>query len=452
MKVKVLCRNPDDYKRETKLDLHKVPRNYSPALHPFEGPREYQRALNATKLERVFAKPFLASLDGHRDGVCSMCKHKKKLNSLFSGSCDGELKQWNLTNHECLRTVQAHRGWVRAISCSHNGEQLITVGDDKTIKHWTTDVMAERSHLPINTIATESVYTGVDHQWHGELYATSGQGVDLWKADRNDPVRHYEWGSDSVYSVRWNPVENNIFIGTVADRSIMLYDARSSVAVNKVVLEMRTNVAVFNPMEAFMFLAANEDHNIYSFDMRNLKIASNVHMDHVGAVLDVEYAPTGKEFVAGSYDRSIRIFPVDSGRSREVYHTKRMQRVYCVEWSADNQYVLSGSDETNIRLWKARASEQIGTLAPRQKAAMQYNAALKNKYKHHPQVKRISRHRHVPKSIYSEMKEKRAMTDSIKRKQRNVRKHSKPGSVPHVAERKKAVVSTHIQDDSDEES
>lgn len=62
------------------------------------------------------------------------------------------------------------------------------------------------------------MYTGVDHQWHGEMYATSGQGVDLWRVDRSDPVRHYEWGSDSVYSVRWNPVENNIFIGTVADR------------------------------------------------------------------------------------------------------------------------------------------------------------------------------------------------------------------------------------------
>ena len=33
-----------------------------PALHPFEKAREYTRALNATKLERMFAKPFLAQL------------------------------------------------------------------------------------------------------------------------------------------------------------------------------------------------------------------------------------------------------------------------------------------------------------------------------------------------------------------------------------------------------
>ena len=34
------------------------------------------------------------------------------------------------------------------------------------------------------------------------------------------------------------------------------------------------------------------------------------------AVLDVDYSPTGREFVSGSFDKSIRIFPVDKPRSR----------------------------------------------------------------------------------------------------------------------------------------
>lgn len=68
-----------------------VPRNYDPALHPFEVAREYTRALNATKLERLFAKPFLSSLDGHRDGVNCMAKHPKSLSTVLSGACDGEV-------------------------------------------------------------------------------------------------------------------------------------------------------------------------------------------------------------------------------------------------------------------------------------------------------------------------------------------------------------------------
>lgn len=165
-----------------------------------------------------------------------------------------------------------------------------------------------------------------------------------------------------------------------------------------------------------------------------------MHMDHVSAVLDVDYSPTGQEFVSGSYDKTIRIFERDSGRSREVYHTSRMQRVSCVRFSGDSTYVLSGSDETNIRIWKANSSQKLGALAPREKAAFNYNAKLKERFKHHPQLKRIKRHRHVPKAVFKAAKEKKIMMASVKRKEENRRLHSKPGSVPRVAERKKHAV------------
>ena len=90
-------------------------------------------------------------------------------------------------------------------------------------------------------------------------------------------------------------------------------------------------------MEAFNFTVANEDHNLYTYDMRNLKRALNIHKDHVSAVLDIDYSPTGKEFVTGAYDKTIGIFRFDEGHSREMYHTKRMQRIFSVLWSADNK-------------------------------------------------------------------------------------------------------------------
>lgn len=33
----------------------------------------------------------------------------------------------------------------------------------------------------------------------------------------------------------------------------------------------------------------------------------------------------------------------------EIYHTKRMQRIFAVLWSADNKFVMSASDEASIR-------------------------------------------------------------------------------------------------------
>lgn len=66
-----------------------VSRNLDPALHPFDKPREYTRAVNAAKLDRLFAKPFVAALEGHVDGIYSLAKDYRRLNVMASGSGDG---------------------------------------------------------------------------------------------------------------------------------------------------------------------------------------------------------------------------------------------------------------------------------------------------------------------------------------------------------------------------
>lgn len=72
-----------------------VQRNFDPAVHPFEVAREYTRALNSVKLERLLAKPFMYSLDGHKDGIQCMAKHPSSLSLMFSGSYDGEVRILN---------------------------------------------------------------------------------------------------------------------------------------------------------------------------------------------------------------------------------------------------------------------------------------------------------------------------------------------------------------------
>jgi len=55
-------------------------------------------------------------------------------------------------------------------------------------------------------------------------------------------------------------------------------------------------------------------------------------------------------------------------------------------------------------------------LRPREKEAFNYAEKLKEKYGHHPEVRRIARHRHVPKAIHSAQKELRVIRTSQKKK------------------------------------
>ena len=159
--------------------LLQVHRNLDPALHPFEKAKEYTRALNAAKLERVFAKPFMASLE-HSDGVTCLARNPRRLNCLLSGAADGEargtrgaaaplplpaftaslpasaapghadippsrrrlvplcqqVRLWDVPARRCLRRLVGHTGQVKGISCTPDGEACVTAATDCTVKLW----------------------------------------------------------------------------------------------------------------------------------------------------------------------------------------------------------------------------------------------------------------------------------------------------------------------------
>lgn len=405
----------------------------------------YCISLRAVKLERVFAKPFLAHLN-HDDGVTCLSRNPRRLNSLLSGSADGELRLWDIPARRCLRRMVGHTGPVRGISITPSGEAAVSASTDCTVKLWKVPFapfdggpVVEDAH-PVLEFSGSNAFLGVDHHWERLQFVTAGAAVDVWDHARSEPVSTYTWGSDTVTSARFNPAEPDLFATTGSDRAIALYDLRASAPVRKLIMQTKSNAISWNPMEPLNFTVASEDSNLYTYDMRKMQSASCVHQDFVSAVMDVDYSPTGREFVAGSYDRSVRIFKFNGGHSREVFHTKRMQRVFAVRFSGDASYVFSGSDDMNVRVWKAEASAAAGVQLPRERAAIQYNDALIEKHKHLPEVKRIVRHRQLPTPLYKATKLRKTMEDAERRRLKNKIAHSAPGRVKVKPARKKKIV------------
>lgn len=136
VQVKVISRNPDEFTRERKTDASKLHRNLDPNLHPFEQAREYVRALNATKLERMFAKPLIGALDGHRDAVYCIANSPLNLSTFCSGDGNGEIRAWNLQTNKCVWSARAHRGLVRGLCTDPFGKLWISCGTDGVLKLW----------------------------------------------------------------------------------------------------------------------------------------------------------------------------------------------------------------------------------------------------------------------------------------------------------------------------
>ncbi|CAK9437783.1 uncharacterized protein LODBEIA_P21610 [Lodderomyces beijingensis] len=453
MKVKTISRSSDTYVPVRNTQESPLPRNLNPALHPFERAREYTRALNATKLERMFAKPFMGQLgDGHRDGVYQICRNPNSTGFIASGSGDGVIKYWNLTSRSESASFKAHYGMCSGLAITPVN-QLLSCGEDKTVKLWSVssdeftgagddEVYNAAGAGLLKTYVSDHAFSGVSHHRIEPMFVTGGAVIQLWDINRSKHVSDLSWGADNVTGVKFNQTETNIIASTGSDNSIVLYDTRTNTAIQKCVTNFRNNCISWNPLEAFNFVTGNEDHNAYLWDMRNLRKSLNIYKDHVAAITDVDFSPTGEELVTASYDKTIRIYNARAGHSRDIYHTKRMQRVFQTKFSSDARYILSGSDDTNIRIWRANASDRAGIKSAKQRNKLEYDDKLKQRFQHMPQIKRIARHRHVPKVVKKAQEIKRIELDSIKRRTENERRHSKPGSKPFVSEREKHVRGT----------
>ena len=281
----------------------------------------------------MFAAPFVAQLgEGHVDGVYTMAKDPQSLERLASGSGDGVAKVWDMTSRKEIWRAQAHENIVKGM-CWTPERKLLSCASDKTIKLWDPYNSASDS-TPLSTYLGQSPFTGVSHHRTHPSFAASSSVISIYDLSRpsSTPTQTLQWptSTDTITSLAFNQTETSILASTATDRSVVIYDLRTSSPLSKVILRLASNAISWNPMEAFNFAVANEDHNIYVFDMRKMDRALNVLKDHVAAVMDVEFSPTGEELVSASYDRTVRLWNRASGHSRDVYHTKRMQRyVFC---------------------------------------------------------------------------------------------------------------------------
>jgi len=456
MKIKAISRSQASISRETQGDVRQFHRNLDPTYHPHQRSREYTRSVVAAKLDRMFAKPFVASLEGgHRDGVTASCVSRNALVPYVSGAADGEIRIWDLGSKTLVKALSgAHSRRVTGLVFANDGQTFYSCSDDGLIKSWgvypigsdeVEDKELATPHGPTLTFRSPTIGTfkSIDYHHSEAQFATASDvSVDVWSPERSKPIQSYPsmWGDDTSTLVRYNPSERSLLGQCSMDRGIGLFDTRSGSPLHKIVLQMRSNCLEWNPMEPINFVVGNEDWNAYSFDMRKLDQPKMIYKGHMGPVMSVAWSPTGREFATGSYDKTIRIFPTRAGKSREIYHTKRMQRIFTLNYTVDNKYLLSGSDDTNIRLWKARASEKIGQASSREEKSMEYRQALIRKYQYMPEVKRIHSSRKVPKLIKKMTATAQLQKESRNRKQANRAKYDKKGTEQFVSERNKIVV------------
>lgn len=145
MKVKALSRSQASTQRECSGDLRHRHRNLDPVYHPLQRPREYTRAVNAAKINRMFAQPLIGNLGrGHQDAVTHTALSRKSLLPLLSASADGTLRLWDLQTRNCVSSINAHKMAIKGVVFGLD-DDFYSCSTDGTLRKWSISGSMSRS-------------------------------------------------------------------------------------------------------------------------------------------------------------------------------------------------------------------------------------------------------------------------------------------------------------------
>lgn len=426
MKIDSIYHTRESRRKECRGDRPERRYSKDPIHHPLLLEREYVRALNFTKMERMLAKPFVAALSHHREGICKLTKSCAS-NGFASASYDNKAILWDLESRHVVSEAQLN-SVINGIALDSadnlyvsQSRHVTRVDAGRPTKSCSASPVYRTDSVVTCLSASDDYHLGVGHS----------VGVSIFDVNRLTPKNRYV--IDGVSHVSFNRSFKYI-VGALSSMAISLYDNRSC----RDFLRMDiagSNCMSFSPQQGFMFATGNEDGNGYLHDMRNPSRPVETYRGHTNAVVAISFNPNGREIATGSFDRTIRLFNIDERKSRDCYYNDRMQIVHGVEFSNDGKFLISGSDDASLRIWKAHASRKIGPMSRAERESIEYRDALKDKFKHIGEISRISRHRFLNKEAKREMRIRHEMYEgSLRRaarreKERELReKHAQESS------------------------
>lgn len=428
MKIESIYHSKEVRRKECKGDKPITKHSKDPIHHPMLLEREYIRALNAVKIEKMVSKPFITALSHHREGINKLSKDYNS-NLFISSSYDNKMVVWDLFDKKIVFKKQ-YQNLINGIAVNRSEENINvlvsqlkrielsairldtnvsnnTVDNSYTIRsnNINTNNINNNLNSNINNISYQLDSTVMGLDYLNDIAVSHSTGVSIFDINRITSKISY-LGEESTF-IKFNRSFKYILAGL--DRmNINLYDNRTNKDFMKIE-QQGTNCISFNPQKGHIFACGNEDGNGYLFDIRNDSKPIEIYRGHTNAIVSIAFSPDGKEIATGSYDRTIRIFRTEDRKARDCYYNDRMQIVHGVEYSNDGDFIISGSDDGSLRLWKANSSRKMGPVNKYEKESLEYNEALKEKFKYVEEVSRISKHRFLNKEIKNEMRIKNEM-------------------------------------------
>uniref|UniRef100_T1JJB3 Uncharacterized protein n=1 Tax=Strigamia maritima TaxID=126957 RepID=T1JJB3_STRMM len=262
------------------------------------------------------------------------------------------------------KDLYSHYGCVNAIEFSTDGEWLVSGGDDRRVLAWNVEKALQGKDAPICMKG--------EHNSNIFCLGFDNNKTKIFSAGNDEQVlvHDFELGrtldvflhEEAVYGLSVDPLNDNVFASACEDGRILIWDIREPSSTEPFCLAAYTSAfhaVMYNPVEPRLLATANSKEGVSLWDIRApkkgclLKDNSNVPSE---SCMSVRFNNTGTRILALRRRLPPVLYNVQSNKPicqfdhREYYNSCTMKS--CCFAGDKDQFILSGSDDFNLYMWK----------------------------------------------------------------------------------------------------
>jgi WD40 repeat protein len=312
------------------------------------------------------AKPIV--LAGHKGPVRAV-SHTPDGEAILSAGDDGTVRIWSARDGSPRGVcASGHIGPVLAVAVSPDGKTILTGGADKTAR-----LIARSGGRLIRTLA--------GHQAPLRSVAFSPRGDRLLTADAVGSLKVWEspsgrgviaFGHTAPNGGAGQPIEKAVFSGqgglitASADGTLKSWYFEGRWAEHKTLGThvFRVLALDFSPDGKLLATGGGEPSRsgeLKLWEVGKGLLARSLTSLHSDTVFAVRFSPDGTKLASASADKFLKVTSVSDGKLLRSYegHT---HHVMAVDWKSDGKELVSGGADNVLKVWDYESGEQLRTL------------------------------------------------------------------------------------------
>ncbi len=271
---------------------------------------------------------------------------------IASGSADNTIKMWDAGTGQCLHTLCNHKGPVRCVAFSNDGNFLASSSTDKSIIMWL--LTGDATPIVLRTLwGHTQLVQAVKFSPDGSKIASAswdGTGA-IWSVQSGEKLLTLDGHEDVVRCIAWSS-DSKLVASGGDDENLRVWDAATGRQVSEPMRHGSDVMCVAFGNRTKILVSGSRDKTVIVRELLKGGEYAVKHTlkGHTSAVMTLSLSHDD-QYLA-STNTTVRVWDVNTGQQIKVY-IGHFGKVNSIVWTPDGQSIVSGSEDKTIRIWRA---------------------------------------------------------------------------------------------------